>query len=425
MFSARLADLFTQVREEPNEGKTMNKPVVAIVAGTRPEVVKLAPVWHALRAQELVTVRWIQTGQHGEMANDMLRCFGVTPDIQLLRHGTSLADFTGSCRKQLDAIQAQDPWNLCVVQGDTESAFLGALSSFYAGAPVAHVEAGLRTYNLDRPFPEEGIRQMISRIASLHFAPTGRARASLLQEGVDAGRILVTGNTVVDAQHWICRRNGIRPDVRPEHGHILVTTHRREHWGEDMEQTFRAIAEIAASHPRRRVVFPMHVNPVIQRPARAILGRLPNVRLFPPLDYVAMQRALANAVLLLTDSGGLQEEAPTFGLPTLVLRKETERPEAIEAGCSVLVGPGRRAIVDAVNRVLSANGPDRGTGITKNPFGDGHAAERIASALLRLALGASAWQPSGSPRDDADDVVTLQGMSPTTPRPIATASAAS
>lgn len=403
----------------------MNQPIVAIVAGTRPEVVKLAPVWHALRIQELVTVRWIHTGQHGEMANDMLRCFGIRPDVQLVRHGTSLVDFTSSCRKQLDAIQAQAPWRICVVQGDTESAFLGALSSFYSGAPVAHVEAGLRTNNLTRPFPEEGIRQMISRIASLHFAPTARARLSLLQEGVDASRIQVTGNTVVDAQHWICRRHGIRPEVRPEHGHILVTAHRREHWGQELEQMFRAIAEVAAAHPGRRVVFPMHMNPLVQRPARAILGSLPNVSLLPPLDYVAMQRALAAAVLLLTDSGGLQEEAPTFGLPTLVLRKETERPEAVEAGCAELVGPDRRAIVDAVNRILAGDRADGGTGISRNPFGDGHAAERIASGLLRLALGPTARPIGDGARDatyDEDAVAVIANAAPGRPVGVGAAS---
>lgn len=359
-------------------------PVVAIVAGTRPEIIKLAPVYHALVRDASLEPRWIHTGQHGEMAAEMLQCFGITPDVQLARNGTTLEEFSTGCRSQLDALRAREQWDACIVQGDTESAFLGALTAFYGRVPVVHVEAGLRTNNLGRPFPEEGIRQMITRICELHFAPTRRAQTALLAEGVPPGRILVTGNTVVDAQHRICELHGIRRRGAGQQGDILVTAHRREHWGDEMEQMFRAIADIAQAHPHRRVMFPVHLNPIVREPAHALLGGLANVTLLPPLDYVAMQRALANAALLLTDSGGLQEEAPTFGVPTLVLRRETERPEAVAAGCALLVGPERDAIVAAANRLLTDTVAAAAMRHVLNPFGDGHASERIVGAVKRL-----------------------------------------
>ena len=360
----------------------MNKKVVAIVCGTRPEIIKLAPVYHALRALPELHVVWVHTGQHAEMAADMLRCFGITPHAQLERSGASLEAFSVECRARLDALVARQHWDLCIVQGDTESAFLGALSSFYRRVPVAHVEAGLRTYNLARPFPEEGLRQMISRIASMHWAPTERAREALLREGIPPEAILRTGNTVVDAQQWICRRHGIVREGRPADGHILVTAHRRENWGEEMEQTFHAVADLARLHADKRVLFPVHLNPVVHKPAHAILHGLDNVTLTAPLDYLGMQRALVGACLLLTDSGGLQEEAPTFGVPTLVLRHETERPEAVEAGCARLVGPNRDAIVREASRLLDDPLAAERMRKVVNPFGDGQAARRIAQAVM-------------------------------------------
>jgi UDP-N-acetylglucosamine 2-epimerase (non-hydrolysing) len=359
----------------------LQKHIVGIVCGTRPEIIKLAPVYHALREHEDLCVLWVHTGQHGDMAADMLRCFGIEPDVQLARTGSSLEAFSLECRSQLDDLMARQRWDLCIVQGDTESAFLGALAAFYRRVPVAHVEAGLRTYNLQRPFPEEGLRQMISRIACMHWAPTERARAALLREGIEPEQILLTGNTVVDAQRWVCARHGIRREGHPAAGHILVTAHRRENWGEEMEQTFHAVADIARSHPDQRVLFPVHLNPIVQRPAHAILQGLSNVKLVAPLDYLDMQRALVDACLLLTDSGGLQEEAPTFGVPTLVLRHETERPEAVEAGCAKLVGPRREAIVREACRLLDDPAAAAAMRKVANPFGDGRSARRIAQAV--------------------------------------------
>lgn len=376
----------------------MDQRVVGIVCGTRPEIIKLAPVYHALRQHPRLCVLWVHTGQHGEMAADMLRCFGIVPDVQLRRRGASLEEFSLECRAQLDALMAARRWDLCVVQGDTESAFLGALSAFYRRIPVGHVEAGLRTYNLDRPFPEEGLRQMISRITELHWAPTERACSALLAEGIPSERIQRTGNTVIDAQQWVCEHFGIRRERPAAAGHVLVTAHRRENWGEEMEQTFHAVADIARAHPARRILFPVHLNPAVQRPAHAILQGLDNVKLSAPLDYLGMQQALVDAALLLTDSGGLQEEAPTFGVPTLVLRHETERPEAVEAGCARLVGPRREAIVREAHRLLTDPAACAAMRQAGNPFGDGHASRRIAQAVLaRLGVPVASEDDTETP----------------------------
>jgi UDP-N-acetylglucosamine 2-epimerase (non-hydrolysing) len=223
---------------------------------------------------------------------------------------------------------------------------------------------------------------MISRLACLHFAPTSRAAHALRREGIDEGGIVLTGNTVVDAQHWTCERYGIRrqPGAR---GDILVTVHRREHWGQEMEDIFAAVADIARAFPQQRITFPVHLNPVVQQAAHAVLDGVPNVALVPPMDYLAMQKALAEATLVLTDSGGIQEEAPTFGVPVLVLRHETERPEAVEAGCACLVGPDRTAIVREVTRLLTDDLAYRRMQQPANPYGDGLAAGRICEAIAR------------------------------------------
>jgi UDP-N-acetylglucosamine 2-epimerase (non-hydrolysing) len=364
----------------------VQKPVVAIVSGTRPEIIKLAPVYHAFLTQDWADVRWIHTGQHADMAEHILRCFDVTPDIRLRREGSSLQQFSVDCRSQLDAIFSAQKFDMCIVQGDTESAFLGALSAFYQQVPIAHVEAGLRTNNLSRPFPEEGLRQMISRLARYHFAPTQRACDALRSEGIPQDRVQLTGNTVVDAQHWASAHRGIKRNVQGR-GHILVTVHRREHWGSDMEEIFHAIADIAREHESAEIVFPVHLNPVVQVAAKAVLEGIDNVRLVPPMDYLEMQQALVNASMVLTDSGGLQEEAPTYGVPVLVLREETERPEAVEAGCALVVGPGRAAIVREVRRLMHDELAYRRMQQPANPYGDGQASCRIVETLAGHFMG--------------------------------------
>jgi UDP-N-acetylglucosamine 2-epimerase (non-hydrolysing) len=353
---------------------------ILLISGTRPEIVKLAPVYHALREAPWARVKWLHTGQHGEMAQQILSCFDVVPDISLRRQGSTLSEFSVGCREQLDAVMTREPWSAAVVQGDTESAFMGALTAFYNRIPVAHVEAGLRTYNLERPFPEEGLRQMIGRLSRFHFAPTPRAHAALVGEGIAAKDIYITGNTAVDAQQWSCEHKGVRRRTEGR-GHLLVTVHRRESWGDQIDEICHAIADVTARHPELEVLFPVHLNPVIRTQVQAILGANPTVRLVAPLDYLAMQQALADSWLVLTDSGGLQEEAPTFGVPLLVLRDETERPEAVEAGCATLIGTNRLAIVAEVERLWNDGEAYNRMQRTGNPFGDGYAARRIVSTI--------------------------------------------
>lgn len=353
------------------------RPHVVIVSGTRPEVIKLAPVFHALREADFARISWIHTGQHAQMADDMFACFDIEPTHRLARSASALEHFSAQCRIALDALMTAHPSDLCIVQGDTESAFLGALCAFYRQVPIAHVEAGLRTYTLARPFPEEGLRQMISRLALLHFAPTIGAALALRAEGVPADRIEVTGNTVVDAQVWACARHRIE---RCQAGHVVVSVHRREHWGRDMDEIFSAIAELARGNRQRQFLFPVHLNPIVQVAARRALQGLPNVQLSAPFDYLEMQRALAGAAVVLTDSGGLQEEAPTFGVPVVVLREETERPEAVQAGCAVVAGPRRKAIVEAARKLLAKADANTAHAIP-NPYGDGRAAARIAKRV--------------------------------------------
>lgn len=360
---------------------------ILFVSGTRPEIIKLSPVYHALRAAPWASVQWLQTGQHTDMAKQILDCFDVVPDITLQRDGSSLLDFACGCRRQLEAVMTAKKWALVVVQGDTESAFQGALAGFYHHIPVAHVEAGLRTYNLGRPFPEEGLRQMISRLAQYHFVPTALAQSALLQEGIPRSQIYLTGNTVIDAQQWTCAHRGVKRQITGR-GHLLVTAHRRENWGSDLAEICQAIAEIGRAQPALQILFPVHLNPVVQGPVNAILGSVSNVRLCAPLDYTAMQQALADAWLVLTDSGGLQEEAPTFGVPVLVLREETERPEAVEAGCALLIGAKRQAIVNAVSRLTADTHAYLQMARAGNPFGDGTASAQIVDVLGRdLDLG--------------------------------------
>ncbi len=365
---------------------------VLLVSGTRPEIIKLAPLYHALRESSWARVQWLHTGQHDEMARQILACFDVEPHITLQRSGSSLLEFSTGCRQQLEAVILRQPWSLLVVQGDTESAFQGALAAFYNRVPLAHVEAGLRTYNLARPFPEEGLRQMISRLTRYHFAPTQRAQVALQNEGIADEFIYLTGNTVIDAQQWTCAHRGVQRKVTGR-GHLLVTVHRRENWGTDVEEICHAIADIARQQPSLQVLFPVHLNPVIQGPVHAILGNIANVTLTAPLDYTGMQQALADAWMVLTDSGGLQEEAPTFGVPVLVLRDETERPEAIEAGCALLIGATRSAIVSEVARLTQDTGAYTRMAQAGNPFGDGTASRQIVEALARSLTEAPVAQP--------------------------------
>lgn len=373
---------------------------ILLISGTRPEIIKLAPVYHALRAVRWASVQWLHTGQHDEMAQQILACFDVVPDVSLTRAGASLLDFSIGCRLQLEDVMRRQKYSLVMVQGDTESAFQGALAAFYNRVPLAHVEAGLRTHNLSRPFPEEGLRQMISRITRYHFAPTERARAILQAEGVADVHIHMTGNTVIDAQQWTCAHRGVKRAVGGR-GHLLVTVHRRENWGDDVAQICHAVADIARLQPDLPILFPVHLNPVIQEPVYKILGHVANVRLTAPLDYTQMQQALVDAWLVLTDSGGLQEEAPTFGVPVLVLRDETERPEAVEAGCALVIGSSREAIVSHVSHLAADVGAYARMAHAGNPFGDGTASRQIVEALAHTFFTPSSIASTHGQRETA------------------------
>ena len=383
---------------------------VLVVLGTRPEAIKLAPVVRTLRARpETFDCRVCQTGQHREMLAQTLAALGVSADydLALMRPNQRLADLAADAMRGIaDILDSWRPDRL-VVQGDTATAFAAALAGFYARVPVAHVEAGLRTGDLSAPFPEEGNRQLIGRIAAYHFAPTNRARANLLAEGVAAADVLVTGNTGIDAllamrarldagdpalaRAIAATRTALRfdPATAP---FVLVTGHRRENFGDGMDSICRALRRLATARPDLHIVYPVHLNPNVREPVHRHLADLDRIDLIAPIDYPSLVWLMARARLVLTDSGGIQEEAPSLGKPVLVMRETTERQEAIDAGTALLVGTDADRIVGAVTELL--DDPDRYAGMARahNPFGDGHAAERIADTLLlgETALGKTA-----------------------------------
>lgn len=363
------------------------KALVAL--GTRPEAIKLAPVIHALRARADVTVRIVATSQHRELLNQALDVFGIVPDedLALMQPGQTLQALTSRVLQAMaESLAAARP-DVLIVQGDTTTVMASSLAAFYRQVPVAHVEAGLRSHDLYNPFPEEANRRLTGVLASTHFAPTARARDNLLREGVAAEHVLVTGNTVVDALHLIAGSErfartplpaalGRRPRL------VLVTLHRRESFGSTMRGMCEALRDICARYPDVEVALPLHKNPAVSAPIRAALSDLDQVVLLEPLDYVTFLRTLKASHLVLTDSGGVQEEAPVFGRPVLVLRDTTERPEAIEAGVAQLAGTGRQEIVRAASALLDDEAAYARMARATSPFGDGHAANRIVESLV-------------------------------------------
>lgn len=356
------------------------------IAGTRPEVIKVVPAVVAAR-QIHDDVTLLLTGQHKEMARQALTDFDVAADAELdvMRAGASLAALTQRLINEIDAYFGAHPPAVVVVQGDTTSAAVAGLMAFYRGIPVAHIEAGLRSRDNRHPFPEEVNRKIVSTYAAFNFAPTPLARGNLLSEQVSADTILVTGNTVVDAVEMMKQK--LPPPPFDGVRRILVTTHRRESWGQDIANICRAIRLIADNNPDVQVLLPVHRNPVVAEPVNRILGGHPRVTLTDPLDYLDLQKALSESYLTLTDSGGIQEEAPSYGVPVLVLRRVTERPEAVNAGLAQVVGTDRDAIVDACQRLLDDPAVHRQMAGAANPFGDGYAGRRIAAALKRFVDG--------------------------------------
>jgi len=356
------------------------------IFGTRPEAIKMAPVVHALSADEKFELVITVTAQHREMLDQFLRFFEIQPryDLNIMREGQTLANITSRAVEGIDKVLRDEKPDLVLVQGDTTTAFVGALVAYYHKIPCGHIEAGLRTGDKFAPFPEEINRKLIGAIADLHFAPTLRAKQNLLREGVPEQNIFVTGNTVVDALLWTLRRLPETSKPNEAHRMILVTAHRRENWGEPMERICRALRRIANDFSDVQIVFPMHKNPIVREVAYRVMGDHDRIKLCEPPDYFEFVRLMRDAHLIVTDSGGVQEEAPTLGKPVLVLREKTERPEAVEAGVVKVIGTDEERIVAEVSRLLSDEEAYRAMQRPVNPYGDGKAAMRIKQAILHF-----------------------------------------
>lgn len=373
---------------------------ILVVLGTRPEAIKLAPVIHALRARSAAEVKVAVTGQHREMLDQVLAVFEIVPDydLDIMRADQSVSAVTTRALDGLTEVVANVQPSFTLVQGDTTTAFAGALASYYAKVPVGHVEAGLRTGNLLAPFPEEGNRKLIGTLASVHFAPTEGARSNLLKEGVDRDNIFVTGNTAIDALLWTLknRRHSLEEVLdgetyrRFKGRYLLVTAHRRESFGEPMRKVLGALGRIADRFPDLAIIFPVHLNPNVRIAAHSLLAGRENVRLIEPLDYRNFVHLMAGAEIILTDSGGIQEEAPSVGKPILVLRDETERPEGVQAGVARIVGTDAERIYEETAKLLTNREHYDSMVREGNPYGDGTAAERIADIvgdrLLQLEI---------------------------------------
>ena len=371
----------------------MSAPLKLLFAvGTRPEAIKLAPViLRTRREPDLFETEVCATAQHRELMDTAFELFGIRPDIDLdlMKAGQTPSDVAAGVLLAFDRILAARPPDWVVVQGDTTTVMAASLAAFHRGVPVAHVEAGLRTNDLANPFPEEMNRRVTDLVSRLHFAPTPRSARALQREGCNPAGIHVTGNTVVDALRWL-EANAPLPPARGEF--VLITSHRRESFGEPMASSFRAIARLASRFPKIQFVFPLHPNPNVQEAAKILRGRS-NVELHPPVDYASLVAWMRSARLILTDSGGIQEEAPAFGVPTLVLRETTERPEGIEAGVARLVGTDEDTIFREAERLLTDESARAAMARAANPYGDGRAAERIASILAGRPT--DAFEPPG------------------------------
>ena len=355
---------------------------ILFVFGTRPEAIKLAPVIEELRRdRESFDVRVCVTGQHREMLDQVLAMFDIAPDfdLALMQPDQSLTDIAAAVLVEVRRVIEECAPRVVVVQGDTTSAMAAGLAAFYAGVDVAHVEAGLSSGDLGAPWPEEANRRLLSVVTRFHFAPTEEAKASLLREG--AREVFVTGNTVIDALLRV--RDVPLPFLSPDRRLILVTGHRRENFGEGLESICGAIADLVGDFDDVEVVYPVHLNPNVRRPVHAILGQRERVHLLEPVDYATFVALMKRSTLILSDSGGVQEEAPSLGKAVLVMRDTTERPEAVRAGNVRLVGTSRERIAAEAAALLRDPAKLAAMAQVRHPFGDGHAAERIADALRR------------------------------------------
>jgi UDP-N-acetylglucosamine 2-epimerase (non-hydrolysing) len=379
-----------------------------VVFGTRPEAIKLAPVILRLRSQPGCQVVVCVTAQQREMLDQVLEIFAIKPevDLDLMRPAQSLGEFAGRAIPELERVITEVAPDMVVVQGDTSTTFMATLAAYYCRVPTAHVEAGLRTGDMYSPFPEEVNRVLTSRIAVLHFAPTERAAENLLREGQPRERVFVTGNTSIDA--LLMTAATIKEDKNAtvdSRRMVLITAHRRESFGPGFESICNAIAELVTRCPKVLFIYPAHLNPNVQDPVGRILrplaAKVDNLRIIEPLAYREFVALMKNAYLILTDSGGIQEEAPGLGKPVLVLRDTTERQEAIEGGTARLVGTATGTIVRETLRLLEDPSAYRAMANARNPFGDGHAAEHIARHCCAYLQALQSHKPAGSPPDSA------------------------
>ncbi len=379
----------------------MGKRIISIF-GTRPEAIKMAPLVQALAATDELDSYVCVTAQHRQMLDQVLNLFRIEPDydFDLMRPGQDLVDITSRSLEQTRNLIREVEPDLLLVHGDTTTCFAVTLAAFYEGVKVGHVEAGLRTFDLKAPFPEEFNRTVVDKICDYHFAPTESARQNLLQDRIDDGNIWVTGNTVIDAlfyvrdiverydrAHWetILDSELVTRVEDRDRKLILVTGHRRENFGENFRNLCQAIRELALRHPDWDVIYPVHLNPNVQQPVREILSNQANVHLIEPLEYEPFIWLMNNSDVILTDSGGIQEEGPALGKPVLVMREVTERPEAVEAGTVELVGADHNRIVNGVENLFEDEARYLQMSETINPYGDGHAVQRIVAALGEIA----------------------------------------
>ena len=358
---------------------------VMLVFGTRPEAIKMCPLVNELKTRKNIEVTVCVTGQHRQMLDQVLEAFRVVPDydLSIMKEKQTLFDITTNILNGIKAVLEESKPDVVLVHGDTSTTFVTALACFYLHIPVGHVEAGLRTYNIDSPYPEEFNRQAVSIISAFNFAPTERSKQNLLNEGKCPDSIYVTGNTAIDALKTTVRENYTHPELEWAKGSrlILITAHRRENLGEPMENMFRAIRRVMEEHPDVKAIYPIHMNPVVRQIADAVLGGEERIRIIEPLDVLDFHNFMARSHLILTDSGGIQEEAPSLGKPVLVMRDTTERPEGIEAGTLKLVGTDENVIYENFRCLLDDKTEYARMSMASNPYGDGFACKRIADIL--------------------------------------------
>ena len=358
---------------------------VMLVFGTRPEAIKMCPLVNELKKRENMETVVCVTGQHRQMLNQVLDTFHVVPDydLSIMKDKQTLFDITTNILNKIGEVLDQEKPDVVLVHGDTSTTFVTALACFYKQIPVGHVEAGLRTYDIYSPYPEEFNRQAVSIVSSYNFAPTVRAKENLVREGKDASRIWITGNTVIDALQTTVREDYTHPELEWAAGSrlIFITAHRRENQGEPMHHMFRAIRRVMEEHPDVKALYPIHMNPVVRKAAEEELGGMDRIHIIDPVEVFDCHNIMARSYLILTDSGGIQEEAPSLGKPVLVMRDTTERPEGIDAGTLKLVGTEEDVIYRNFTELLTNPEAYSAMSEANNPYGDGHACERIADIL--------------------------------------------